>query len=67
MKKNARTGLSLFGAAGQGTHNDQVKDDERIRVQVVMDVETGARGAGFWCHALQYTCLSGAEGIGRTK
>ena len=39
MKKNARTGFSLFGATGQGAHDDQVKDDERVRAQVVMDVE----------------------------
>ena len=29
----------MFGAAGQGTHDDQVKDDERVRAQVAMDVE----------------------------
>jgi len=39
LKKNARTGFSLFGAAGQGAHDDQVKDDERVRAQVVMDVD----------------------------
>ena len=39
MKKNARTGFSLFGAAGQGAQDDQAKDDERVRAQMVMDVE----------------------------
>ena len=39
----------MFGAAGQGAHDEQVKDDERVRAQVVMDVVSlghGAWGAG---------------------
>jgi hypothetical protein len=39
LKKNARTGFSLFGAAGQGAQDDQARDDERVRAQVIMDVE----------------------------
>ena len=58
----------MFSAAGQGTHDDQVKDDERIRAPVVMDVERlGHEAQVFGVNALQCTCLSGAEGIGRTK
>ena len=40
MRKHfdARTGFSLFGATGQGAHDEQVKDDERVQAQVVMDV-----------------------------
>lgn len=40
LKKNARTGFSsLFGAAGQGAQDEQAKDDERVRAQMVMDVD----------------------------
>jgi conserved oligomeric Golgi complex subunit 2 len=38
LKKNARTGFSLFGAA-QGAQDDQAKDDERVRAQMIMDVD----------------------------
>ena len=29
----------MFGAAGQGAQDDQAKDDERVRAQIIMDIE----------------------------
>ncbi|KIM30529.1 hypothetical protein M408DRAFT_22024 [Serendipita vermifera MAFF 305830] len=39
LKKGARTGFSLFGSSGTSTQDDASKDEERVRAQMILDVE----------------------------
>jgi conserved oligomeric Golgi complex subunit 2 len=39
LKKGARTGFSLFGSSSTTTQDDASRDEERVRAQMVLDVE----------------------------
>lgn len=39
LKKGARTGFSLFGSSSVTIQDDPSRDEERVRAQMVLDVE----------------------------
>lgn len=39
LKKGARSGFSLFGSSSGSTQDDASRDEERIRAQMILDVQ----------------------------